>query len=202
MLGSGHIWALFAGGKGLTWFDPASLICCPCGTSAKSPGVWESRCLFTAHPGSVLPKQSQGSLLPRSWSGFVHFCAIWCFQGLWLMPCSPLFLGKIEENVQGFTKGVICWTDIFLSSGSLSFNNIPIIFVCWGFLLLSQPPAYLHIRQRWGLLIWRCTVPSRPHSILSTLWTQSNMLLLMHHHLYLWRHSLLNWCSLGPLIFH
>lgn len=45
-------------------------------------------------------------------------------------------------------------------------------------------------------------VLSRPHSVLSTLWTQSNMPLLMHHHLYLWRHSLLNWCSLGPMIFH
>lgn len=75
MLGSGHIWALFAGGKGLTWFDPASLTCCPCGTSAKSTRCGGEQVPFHRPPGKCSSKAKSGLTAALK---LVRLCAFLC----------------------------------------------------------------------------------------------------------------------------
>lgn len=75
------------------------------------------------------------------------------FQGFWLMLCSLPWKNRRKHAC--FTKGILCGTDVFLFFQSFFFSSIPIILVCWGVLLLSHAAAYLHVRQRWELLIFR-----------------------------------------------
>ena len=109
VLGSEHIQALFAGGGELSWLDQPFSSSVLCSTSAASPGMWESGCLFSACPRSVLGKQSQqGSLLPRRRSGCLRFCKIRQFSGV--LANAPLcsLPWKNRRKHAGFTKGILC----------------------------------------------------------------------------------------------
>lgn len=173
-----------------------------CSTSAKSPVVWGSGCLFSASPRSVSLETKIAGLAtttkPVSLSRFLWNETCSGAQANAMLSSCPW--KKYKQTCRFHQRCYMLNRCISLLSVFLLWQYSRIL-ECWGLLLSSRVPASLHVRQRCELLILGHISPPNLTGILSGLLSWSSVLLMMRHHLYLLRHFLFNWCSLGPMLF-